>query len=64
MRVFAQNRYIDVSPNLSFIKKWECRVCGKENSPQERVDTEKPFNLGEESFCLNCWLSKIKKLGW
>lgn len=59
MRVFVYNRYLDLSSNVSIIKKWDCKVCGKENGPQERVDTQKPFGLDEESFCIPCWLGRL-----
>ena len=61
MRIFAYNHYLDLSSNISIIKKWPCKLCGKENSPIERVDTETVFG-DEESFCFLCWLKKLNLL--
>lgn len=58
MRIFAYNHYLDLSPNITIIKKWPCKICGQENSPLERVDTETVFR-DEESFCIKCWLEKL-----
>ena len=58
MKVFAYNHYIDLSPNITIIKSWPCKICGQENSPQERVDTETIFG-DEHSYCIRCWLVKL-----
>ncbi len=58
MRIFAENHYLDLSPNITIIKKWPCKICGKENSPLKRVDTETMFG-DEESFCISHWYQKL-----
>lgn len=58
MKIFAHNHYLDLSPNVTIIKKWPCKICGQENSPVERVDTQGIFNE-EESYCILCWLKKL-----
>lgn len=58
VRVLSNNRYIELSPNISLIKEWACKVCGKPNKPDERIDTEDIFK-DEQSFCIGCWLKRI-----
>ena len=59
MKVLSNNRYIELSPNITLIKEWACKICGKPNKPDERIDTETIFG-DEESFCIKCWLIKWK----
>lgn len=58
MKVLSNNRYIELSSNISLIKEWRCKVCGKPNKPDERVDTESILG-DDESFCIGCWLKRI-----
>jgi len=58
MKVFAHNHYLDLSPNITIIKKWPCKICGHKNPPYERVDTENIWKE-EESFCILHWLEKL-----
>lgn len=58
MKIFSYNHYLDLSVNRTIIKKWPCKFCGKENSVEERVDTETVFG-DEESFCISHWYQKL-----
>ena len=58
-KTLSNNIYIDLTPNISMIKAWACKVCEKENPPDNRVDTISIFG-DDESFCIKCWLIKLK----
>lgn len=59
MNVFFYGRTIDLSPNITIIKKWSCKTCGKKNPPTERIDTQAPLGGDEESFCIEHWLKRL-----
>jgi hypothetical protein len=57
VKILVHNFYVDLSSNQA-TPLLPCKVCGKENLKEKRVDTENPFGENE-SFCLGCWGSRM-----